>query len=98
MRSPHQVGDVPPQSDMIFYFLLSGVDALPRQTQPQHEAAEGVDGADAVEVVDRDAGGFDIVVSRLGCGHLHHAPAHGGMEKTDSDRVDETVPARLDGG
>ena len=82
-------GDETPQGDIVVYFASSGKDALSWQGDEEDGGGEGGDGGDAVEVIDGNAIGGDIVVAWMGFGEAEDALADSGMEKADAKRGGE---------
>ena len=65
VRRAHEVCDPAPEREVVGDLLGPRPDPLPRQAQPEDRGREGVDGADAVEVVDGHAVRRHVEVGRV---------------------------------
>lgn len=94
----HDVGHIPPESEVVPFLAILEEDALAGQADPEEGGGEGCDGADGVEVVYGDAVGCHVVVGGPLLGEEEDAAADGGVEEADPDGGGVALAARLDGG
>ena len=69
------MGNVAPESGVIFHLLMGQEDALAGQGEVHEGGGEGADCADGVEVTNRDAEGADVEIGGVfGC-EFHYSVA-----------------------
>lgn len=82
-----------PEREVIQYFLLTEIDSLARETEPDESGGEDGYSSYLIEIVDRDAPFLDVEIAGSFFIEFQNTAADGTVEETDAYSGCETITA-----